>query len=119
MEAVGYDMYLRLLSEAVSEKRGEAPIRKTEECLVDIQIDAHIPEKYISNLSQRIDVYKKIACVRTETDCMEMLDELIDRFGDPPGVGKRVDRYCNAPQHGGNARFHRNQSEGRRTSDGT
>ena len=72
-------MYLRLLSEAVSEKRGEAPIRKTEECLVDIQIDAHIPEKYISNLSQRIDVYKKIACVRTETDCMEMLDELIDR----------------------------------------
>lgn len=88
MEAVGYDMYLRLLSEAVSEKRGEAPIRKTEECLVDIQIDAHIPEKYISNLSQRIDVYKKIACVRTETDCMEMLDELIDRFGDPPASVK-------------------------------
>lgn len=88
MEAVGYDMYLRLLSEAVSEKRGEAPTRKTEECLVDIQIDAHIPEKYISNLSQRIDVYKKIACVRTEADCMEMLDELIDRFGDPPASVK-------------------------------
>ncbi len=84
MEAVGYDMYLRLLSEAVSEKRGEAPIRKTEECLVDIQIDAHIPEAYIGNLSQRIDVYKKIACVRTEEDSIEMLDELIDRFGEPP-----------------------------------
>ena len=88
MEAVGYDMYLRLLSEAVSEKRGEAPARKTEECLVDIQISAHIPEKYISNLSQRIDVYKKIACVRTEEDSLDMLDELIDRFGDPPASVK-------------------------------
>lgn len=88
MEAVGYDMYLRLLSEAVSEKRGEPPVRKTEECLVDIQIDAHIPEKYIENLSQRIDVYKKIACVRTEEDSMDMLDELIDRFGEPPASVK-------------------------------
>jgi len=84
MEAVGYDMYLRLLSEAVNEKQGTPTERKTEECLVDIRIDAYIPERYIGNLSQRIDVYKKIACVRTEEDSMDMLDELIDRFGEPP-----------------------------------
>ncbi len=84
MEAVGYDMYLRLLSEAVNEKQGKPPERKTEECLVDIQVDAYIPEQYINNLSQRIDVYKKIACVRTEEDSMDMIDELIDRFGEPP-----------------------------------
>ncbi len=88
MEAVGYDMYLRLLSEAVNEKQGKTTQRKAEECLVDIQVDAHIPERYIGNLSQRLDVYKKIACVRTQEDSMDMLDELIDRFGEPPKAVK-------------------------------
>lgn len=88
MEAVGYDMYLRLLSEAVSEKQGRPVSHKAEECLVDIQVDAHIPESYIANLSQRLDVYKKIACVRTQEDSMDMLDELIDRFGEPPKAVK-------------------------------
>ncbi len=84
MEAVGYDMYLRLLSEAVNEKQGISAERKAEECLVDIQLDAHIPEPYITELSQRIDIYKKIACVRTVEDGMDLIDELIDRFGEPP-----------------------------------
>ena len=85
MEAVGYDMYLRLLSEAVAEKRGEAPaMQSTAECLVDVQLNAHIPEKYIDNLAQRIDVYRKIASIKTEEDSFDVMDELIDRFGEPP-----------------------------------
>lgn len=88
MEAVGYDMYLRLLSDAVSEKRGESPQGTAVECLVDIRQEAHIPEDYIENLSQRIDVYRKIASIKTEEDSMDVLDELIDRFGEPPAAVK-------------------------------
>ena len=54
------------------------------ECLVDIQIEAHIPEKYIPSLAQRIDIYKKIAAIRTEEDWSDTMDELCDRFGEPP-----------------------------------
>ncbi|MEG0943759.1 MAG: transcription-repair coupling factor, partial [Angelakisella sp.] len=87
MEAVGYDLYLKLLSDAISEEKGEAPSRNTE-CLVDLPIGAHIPEEYIGSLPQRVDIYKKIACVYTQEDYMDTMDELIDRFGDPPDVVK-------------------------------
>lgn len=83
MEAVGYDMYLRLLSEAISEEKGEQP-EKVPECLVDIQIDAHIPENYIESLNQRIDMYRKIMLVNEDNDKTELIDELIDRYGEPP-----------------------------------
>lgn len=83
MESVGYDMYIKLLNEAIAEEKGE-PLKKSSECTVDIQIDAHIPEDYIESLAQRIDIYKKIAAVETKDDKLEMIDELIDRYGDPP-----------------------------------
>ena len=83
MEAVGYDMYLQLLSEAIAEEKGEQP-EKIPECLVDIQIDAHIPEKYISSLNQRIDMYRKIMLVNEDSDKTDLIDELIDRYGEPP-----------------------------------
>ncbi|MCQ2469528.1 MAG: transcription-repair coupling factor [Ruminococcus sp.] len=83
MEAVGYDMYLKLLYEAIAEEKGEKP-EKVPECLVDIQIDAHIPEDYISSLNQRIDMYRKIMLVCEDSDKMDLQDELIDRYGDPP-----------------------------------
>ena len=83
MEAVGYDMYLRLLSEAIAEEKGEQP-EKIQDCLVDIQIDAHIPEDYIPSLNQRIDMYRKIMLVNEDTDKSDLIDELIDRYGDPP-----------------------------------
>ncbi len=83
MEAVGYDMYLQLLSEAIAEEKGIQP-EKVPECLVDIQIDAHIPEKYISSLNQRIDMYRKIMLVNEDSDKSDLIDELIDRYGDPP-----------------------------------
>lgn len=87
MEAVGYDLYLKLLSDAISEEKGE-PVARTTECLVDLQIGAHIPEDYIGSLNQRVDIYKKIACVYTQEDYMDTMDELIDRFGEPPEAVK-------------------------------
>ncbi|HNX65052.1 MAG TPA: transcription-repair coupling factor [Oscillospiraceae bacterium] len=84
MEAVGYDMYLQLLSEAIAEEKGEPAPHTPEECLVDVQIEAHIPEKYIESLSQRIDVYRKIAGVATKDESADLIDELIDRYGEPP-----------------------------------
>lgn len=86
MEAVGYDMYLRLLSDAVAEKKGEKPAAQSYECLIDLRLDAHIPEEYIAETSQRIDVYKKIAAIKSEEDSLDVTDELIDRFGDPPAA---------------------------------
>ncbi len=84
IETVGYDMYLRLLSEAIAEERGEEPAKKAEDCVVDVQIDAHIPETYIESLPQRIDAYKKIAAIGSEEESSDLIDEFIDRYGDPP-----------------------------------
>ena len=84
MEDVGYDMYLKLLGEAVSEEKGEIPENKDIECLIDVAVQAHIPENYISNLSQRLDIYRRIADIRTNEDSADVKDELIDRFGKIP-----------------------------------
>lgn len=80
---IGYDMYLQLLDEAVREERGEKNVHK-EECLVDIRINAFIPDEYISNQAQRVDCYRKIARIKTADDASDITDELIDRFGEPP-----------------------------------
>lgn len=84
MEAVGYDMYMKLLSEAVSEEKGDMPKATAKECLIDIRIDAHIPENYIESLPHRLHIYKRIADIKTDEDATDVLDELIDRFGEPP-----------------------------------
>ncbi len=84
MEAVGYDMYMKLLSEAVLEEKGEAPEKSSKECIVDIRIDAYIPENYIESLPQRLSIYKRIADIRNDEDASDVIDELIDRFGEPP-----------------------------------
>lgn len=83
MEAVGYDMYLKLLSQAVSEEKGEEET-KEKECLIDLNINANIPEKYISSARDRIAMYRRIADIRCQEDADDVTDELIDRFGDPP-----------------------------------
>lgn len=84
MEAVGYDMYMKLLSEAVTEEKGEEQKTMARECLIDIRIDAHIPENYIESLPQRLSIYKRIADIKSHEDASDVLDELIDRFGDVP-----------------------------------
>lgn len=84
IEAVGYDMYLNILSEAINEeKTGEVRAEKRE-CVVDINIDAHIPEDYIDSVKNRINMYKRIAEIETGDDAMDVIDEFIDRFGDVP-----------------------------------
>ena len=83
MLSVGYDMYLKLLEEAVLEERGEK-VRRPAECSADISVSANIPEKYVPSPEQRMDLYRRIAHIRTEEDADEMIAELIDRFGDPP-----------------------------------
>ena len=80
---VGYDMYLRLLDEAVKEERGEK-IEVKAECAADLAISANIPETYVPSSAQRMDLYRRIALIATEEEADDMVDELIDRFGDPP-----------------------------------
>lgn len=85
MEDVGYDMYLKLLGDAVKEEKGELPnMRESADCMVDISLAAHIPESYIESLTLRLDVYKLIADIRNKADAEDVIDELIDRFGDIP-----------------------------------
>ena len=83
MDAVGYDMYCKLLKESVNEARGVKTDEETD-VSIDINIDAYLPETYIAGSNQRIDIYKKIAAVESEDDKFEIQDELIDRFGDIP-----------------------------------
>ena len=82
MALVGYDMYCKLLSEAVLREKGELKVASFN-TTVDIDIEAYIPPSYISSEEQRIDIYKRIALIATEEEKDEMLDELIDRFGEP------------------------------------
>ncbi|MBQ7302633.1 MAG: transcription-repair coupling factor [Clostridia bacterium] len=84
MKDVGYDMYLKLLSEAVNEEKGLQKPRREEECLIDLPVSAHIPERYIASNAQRLEMYRRIADIRTMEDSLDVYDELIDRFGEPP-----------------------------------
>jgi len=84
MDIVGYEMYIKLLDEAVRELKGEAPEKKKEDTTVDLSLDAFIPKDYITSPEIRIDIYKKISVLETEEESMDLIDELIDRFGDIP-----------------------------------
>lgn len=81
---VGYDMYIKLLEEAVLEERGDTRAAATE-CTADILVDAGIPQAYIPDSGQRMDLYRRIALVRTDDDASDLIDELADRYGDIPG----------------------------------
>ena len=80
---VGFDMYMKLLSEAVQEARGEpAPVRT--ECSADLSVSASIPDDYVRSSEQRMDLYRRIALIRSEAEADDLTEELCDRFGDPP-----------------------------------
>ena len=83
MEAVGYDLYCKMLNEAVKEAKG-MEVAESFDTSIDIDIDAYIPMGYIPNEMQKLDIYKRIAGIETADESEEMLEELIDRFGDPP-----------------------------------
>ena len=84
MEAVGYDLYVKMLGQTIARAKGEPIQRDKSECLVDLRVDAYIPEKYIADGPGRIEAYKRIAAIQTPEDAADVLDELIDRYGDPP-----------------------------------
>ena len=91
LDAVGYDMYIKLLNEAVLEEKGEK-LPERVECKIDIPLDAYIPDTYVYSSSGRMEMYKKIALIETEEDLEDITDELIDRFGE---FGKPVKNLIN------------------------
>ena len=90
MMSVGYDMYLKLLDEAVLEERGEAP--KAPECTADLNITANVDKQYVSRGEERMDLYRRMAAIRSQEDADDLLDEIVDRYGEPPkGVLNLID----------------------------
>ncbi len=90
MMSVGYDMYLKLLDEAVLEERGEKP--KMPDCTADLNVTANVDQEYVSRGEERMDLYRRMAAIRSQEDADDLLDEIIDRYGDPPkGVLNLID----------------------------
>ena len=90
MMSVGYDMYLKLLDEAVLEERGEKP--KAPDCTADLNVTANVDQEYVSRGEERMDLYRRMAAIRSQEDADDLLDEIIDRYGDPPkGVLNLID----------------------------
>lgn len=83
MMSVGYDLYLKLLEEAVLEEKGETPPRRVE-CAAELTVNANLPLTYVQDAGQRVDLYRRIALIRSDADREDMIDEMIDRFGEPP-----------------------------------
>ena len=90
MMSVGYDMYLKLLDEAVLEERGEAP--REPDCTADLNVTANVDKDYVARGEERMDLYRRMAASRDQADADDLLDEIIDRYGDPPrGVLNLID----------------------------
>ncbi len=83
LDSIGYDLYIKILNEAILEEKGVA-VKQSFECSVDVNFDAYIPEKYIRTSPQRMEMYKKIAHIENREDFDDVGDELIDRYGEPP-----------------------------------
>jgi transcription-repair coupling factor (superfamily II helicase) len=86
MEAVGYDLYCKMLNDAVKSMKGEETEEETFETTVDMDMDAFIPSTYIKNEVRKLDIYKRIAEIENEEEMMDMQEELTDRFGDLPSA---------------------------------
>ncbi|MSS36972.1 transcription-repair coupling factor [Clostridium porci] len=84
MEAVGYDLYCKMLNDAVRALKGEEVESESYDTVVECDIDAYIPASYIKNEYQKLDIYKRISAIETGDEYMDMQDELMDRFGDIP-----------------------------------
>ena len=83
MMSVGYDMYLQLLEDAVLEEQGgKKPV--VTECAADLTVNANIPDRYVPSAEQRMDLYRRIAAIRSQEDAADLIDEMMDRYGDPP-----------------------------------
>ena len=90
MMSVGYDMYLKLLDEAVLEEQGKPP--KAPDCTADLNVTANVDKNYVSRGEERMDLYRRMAAIRSQEDADDLLDELVDRYGAPPkGVLNLID----------------------------
>lgn len=94
MEAVGYELYCKMLSEAVRTMKGERPEREEMETNIDLQVDAFIPASYIKSEYQKLDMYKRIAALDNDGERSDMEDELLDRFGDIPHAAQNLLRIA-------------------------
>lgn len=84
LDAVGYDLYVKILENAVLEEKGEKPKAPPADCTVDIKTDAFLPQSYVHSGGARMEMYKKIARIENKSDSIDLYDELCDRFGEPP-----------------------------------
>ncbi len=89
LDAVGYDLYVKLLNEAVLEERGET-VKERKECVINLALDACLPEKYVPSAAQRIALYKRISLIASQYDLEDMTDELLDRYGDLPRAASNL-----------------------------
>ena len=90
MMSVGYDMYLKLLDEAVLEERGEKP--KEPDCTADLNVTANVDPDFVARGEERMDLYRRMAAIRSPEDAEDLLDEIVDRYGEPPkGVLNLID----------------------------
>ena len=83
MDQIGYDMYCELLNQVVKELQGEEIVEEID-IQIDLDITSYIPDDYIKNSSQKIEIYQNIALCRTEEDIQNVIDEIIDRYGKIP-----------------------------------
>ncbi len=93
LDAIGYDLYIKLLNRAVLEEKGDAQ-EEAVECTVSLNYDAFLPEKYVPYPAQRMALYKKIALIANEEDLADVTDELVDRFGEPPEATQNLLRIA-------------------------
>jgi len=84
MEAVGYDLYCKMLNEAVLDVKGERREEDSFETVMDFAVDAYIPATYIRHEVQKLDMYKRVAGISSEEDFQDLSEELVDRYGDIP-----------------------------------
>ena len=120
MVSVGYDMYLKLLDEAVLEERGEKA--KEPDCTADLNVTANVDKDYVSRGEERMDLYRRMAAIRSQEDADDLLDEIVDRYGEPPkGVlnlveiallraNARTAGICDIRQKGAEVQFTMRQS---------
>ena len=90
MEAVGYDLYCKMLNDAVMQMKGEKQEEDTFDTSVDLSIDAYIPAAYVGNESQKLELYKRIAVIENQEEYEDLTEELTDRYGDVPAPTLRL-----------------------------
>ncbi len=98
MQAVGYDLYCKMLNEAVKNRRGISTAEDFSTS-IDLDVDAYIPPSYIVNEVQKLDIYKRIAGIENESECGDMREELLDRFGEIPGSAENLLRIALVRSH--------------------